>query len=281
MEFFNNDPINKIEKQNLNISNENLNNINDEKFLKEEKEFDDIETLNINQMLIDDSQNSKKNNSSFYKNKLFNIKGDNLNIYIENIKQFCSIKIPKSFDQKISIVNNESEIKKFNCINIVQADSIIGIFDLNDNKYLGVITSSTEIINFMDSNLYAINSIELIQITNNNESLTDINLLKNIKNLFSSRNFYYSNNYDLSLSLYNQYIVNNSDEVDNDNINNSKFLINSSLLKYFYESHIPDFFFCSIIFGYIGCQKEIYLDEAYNFDIIIIERYFNKNLQDI
>ena len=57
MEFFNNDPINKIEKQNLNISNENLNNINDEKFLKEEKEFDDIETLNINQMLIDDSQN--------------------------------------------------------------------------------------------------------------------------------------------------------------------------------------------------------------------------------
>ena len=278
MEFFNNDPINKIEKQNLNISNENLNNINDEKFLKEEKEFDDIETLNINQMLIDDSQNSKKNNSSFYKNKLFNIKGDNLNIYIENIKQFCSIKIPKSFDQKISIVSNESEIKKFNCINIVQADSIIGIFDLNDNKYLGVITSSTEIINFMDSNLYAINSIELIQITNNNESLTDINLLKNIKNLFSSRNFYYSNNYDLSLSLYNQYIVNNSDEVDNDNINNSKFLINSSLLKYFYESHIPDFFFCSIIFGYIGCQKEIYLDEAYNFDIIIIERYFNKNL---
>ena len=279
MEFHNNEC--KNEKQNLNISKENLKNINNDNSPKKEDyldEFDDIETLNINQILIDDSQNSKKYDSSFSKNKLFNIKGDNLNIYIENIEQFCSIKIPKSFDQKISIVTNESELKNFNCINIVQADSIIGIFELNDNKYLGVITSSTEIINFMDSYLYTINSIELIQITNNKESLTDINLLKNIKNLFSTGNFYYSNNYDISLSLYNQYIINNSDENDNDNLNNSKFLINFSLLKYFYESHVPDFFFCWIIFGYIGCQKEIYLDETCNFDIIVIERYFNKNL---
>ena len=161
-----------------------------------------------------------------------------------------------------------------NTVIIVQANSIIGIFDLNDNKYLGVITSSTEIIKFMDSHLYIINSIELIQITNNKESKADINLLKNIKNIFSTGNFYYSNDYDISLSLYKQNI---NDDADN-NIFNSKYLINSSLLKYFIENNIPDFFFCSIIFGYIAYQKDIFIDETTNMDIVIIERYFNKNI---
>ena len=276
MDLANKEIINNTENNNLNISNQN-DIYNDVKKGEEENEdINFIENLNINQFLIDDSLKYKDYDFSASKNKLFNIKGDNSNIYIQNINQFCTIRIPKSFKGKIFIVDNEDEVMSKNAINIVQADSIIGIFDLNDNKYLGVITSSKDIINFMDSFLYTINSIELIKITNNNESLSDINLLKNIKNIFSTGNFYYSNDYDISLSLYSQSIINNSG--DNNNIINSKYLINSSLLKYFLQSKIPDFFFCAIIFGYIGCQKEIYLDETTNIDIILIERYFNKNI---
>jgi hypothetical protein len=161
-----------------------------------------------------------------------------------------------------------------NFINNLQADSIIGIFDLNDNKYLGMVNTSTKIVNFMDSYLYCINSIELLKITNNKESLSDINLIKNLKNLFSTGNFYYSNNYDVSLSLYTQSKINNSGY----NKLYSKFLINSSLLKYFLDNNIPHFFFSSIIFGYIGYQNEIYLNDAINIDLIIIERFCNKNI---
>ena len=276
MDLTNKEIINNLENNNLNISKQNAIYNNSKKGEEEKEDINFIENLNIDQFLIDDSLKYKDYDVFASKNKLFNIKGDNSNIYIQNINQFCTIRIPKSFKGKISIVDNEDEVMNKNVINIVQADSIIGIFDLNDNKYLGVITSSKDIINFMDSFLYTINSIELIKITNNNESLSDINLLKNIKNIFSTGNFYYSNDYDISLSLYKQSIINNSG--DNNNIINSKYLINSSLLKYFLQSKIPDFFFCAIIFGYIGCQKEIYLDETINIDIIIIERYFNKNI---
>ena len=37
-------------------------------------------------------------------------------------------------------------------------------------------------------------------------------------------------------------------------------------------------FFSSIIFGYIGYQNEIYLNDAINIDLIIIERFCNKNI---
>ena len=264
---------NNLENENLNNKNQNQNNHKNDN-PQYYDDLDDIENLNINQILIDDSKKIEKEEPSFVSNKLFNIKANNSYIYIENINQFCTIKIPKSFKEKISIVDNNDEFMNKNTVIIVQANSIIGIFDLNDNKYLGVITSSTEIIKFMDSHLYIINSIELIQITNNKESKADINLLKNIKNIFSTGNFYYSNDYDISLSLYKQNI---NDDADN-NIFNSKYLINSSLLKYFIENNIPDFFFCSIIFGYIAYQKDIFIDETTNMDIVIIERYFNKNI---
>ena len=273
MDLHNSEFNNNLENENLNNKNQNQNNHKKDN-PQYDDDLDDIENLNINQILIDDSKKNEKEEPSFVSNKLFNIKANNSYIYIENINQFCTIKIPKSFKEKISIVDNNDEFMNKNTVNIVQANSIIGIFDLNDNKYLGVITSSTEIIKFMDSHLYIINSIELIQITNNKESKADINLLKNIKNIFSTGNFYYSNDYDISLSLYKQNI---NDDADN-NIFNSKYLINSSLLKYFIENNIPDFFFCSIIFGYIACQKDIFIDETTNMDIVIIERYFNKNI---
>ena len=273
MDLHNSEFNNNLENENLNNKNQNQNNHKKDN-PQYDDDLDDIENLNINQILIDDSKKNEKEEPSFVSNKLFNIKANNSYIYIENINQFCTIKIPKSFKEKISIVDNNDEFMNKNTVNIVQANSIIGIFDLNDNKYLGVITSSTEIIKFMDSHLYVINSIELIQITNNKESKADINLLKNIKNIFSTGNFYYSNDYDISLSLYKQNI---NDDADN-NIFNSKYLINSSLLKYFIENNIPDFFFCSIIFGYIAYQKDIFIDETTNMDIVIIERYFNKNI---
>ena len=273
MDLHNSEFNNNLENENLNNKNQNQNNHKKDN-PQYDDDLDDIENLNINQILIDDSKKNEKEEPSFVSNKLFNIKANNSYIYIENINQFCTIKIPKSFKEKISIVDNNDEFMNKNTVIIVQANSIIGIFDLNDNKYLGVITSSTEIIKFMDSHLYVINSIELIQITNNKESKADINLLKNIKNIFSTGNFYYSNDYDISLSLYKQNI---NDDADN-NIFNSKYLINSSLLKYFIENNIPDFFFCSIIFGYIAYQKDIFIDETTNMDIVIIERYFNKNI---
>lgn len=177
--FFNNSSNSKQDILNQNINNNN----------------------NYNQNNIENSikmlNNSQINDSSFNQNKPLNIKENSINIYIENINQFCTIKIPKSFDGKICIVDNENELKNINPYNVLKVDSIIGIFNLNVNKYLGVITSSKEVGNLMDSYLYCIYNIELIKITLNNESSTDENLVKNIKNLFSTGNFYYSNNYDI------------------------------------------------------------------------------------
>ena len=250
-----------------NISNKN--NINNN-IQNPPTKYEDLEFIN-NQMILNHQNNSNNNFP-----KLYNIKENNLNIYIENTNQYCTIKIPKSFDKQISIVDNENELMNINPYKIIKADSIIGILSLNNNKYLGIVTNITEIIYFMDSYIYRINSIEFIKITYNNESLTDKNLIQNIKNLFSTGNFYYSNNYDLSLSLNNQVKTNNS--WNNNDILNSKYIINSSLLKYFLTSRIPEFFFSKIIFGYIGCQNEINLSEDINMDIIIIEKYINKNL---
>ena len=235
-------------------------------------EFDNFDNLNINNLL----NNNQNNKSPFNKNKLYNIKETNSLIYIHNNYQNCTIKLEKSQNNKISIVDNAYEFINLNSNKDLQADSIIGIFDLNDNKYLGYVNISTEITSFMYSYFYCINSIELLKITNNKESLSDINLIKNIKQLFSTGNFYYSNNnYDISVSLKYQTKINNS---VNNNIINSKYLINYSLIKVFLDNNIPNFFFSPIIFGYIGCQNEIYLNEAINLDIIIIERFFNKNL---
>ena len=78
---------------------------------------------------IEDNENKK--NFSFNR-KPFNIKESHFNIYIENVNQLCTIKIPKSFDNKISIVDNQNELMNINPIKTYQADSIIGIFDLNN-----------------------------------------------------------------------------------------------------------------------------------------------------
>ena len=269
MDFVNFDFINKFNIPNIqNKNNINQNNLEKPKFTIENKQF-------INNKMNRNSNGMENNNP-----KLYNIKINQMCLYIENITQCCTIKILKSFERKINIVDNENEIMNINPYKIVKADAIIGIFNINKNKYLGIVTSSTEITYFMDSYLYCINSIELIKITSEIEHSSDLNTIRNIKNFFSTGNFYYSNNYDLSLSFNSQAKANNSRNGNNDfnDVLNYKYIVNSSLLKYFLINQIPEFFFCKIIFGYVGCQDENNLSKEFNMDIIIIERYIINNL---
>ena len=258
---------NSTQNPQMNIQNQdNFNNNIQSQFLIDENS---ISNLNINQFM--GNLNMPPSNYSFCpQSKIFNIKESKFSIYIENIKQNCTIKITKSFDKKIKIVDSESELMELNPLRTSQADAIIGIFNLNDNKYLGVVTSSAIVANIFDANLYNIKSVELIKITNNNESKSDENFINNIKNLFLTGNFYYSDKYDISLS--NAY--------DNKNKIQSKYLINYSLIKNFIDDNVPEFFYSCLIFGYVGCAQNINLNGNINFtiDLIIIERYFNKNI---
>ena len=174
-----------------------------------------------------------------------------------------------------------------NLINTYDCDSIIGILNLNENKYLLIVTASKVAAKVLGSFLFNILSIDLIKITLNKESISDINTVNDIKNLFFTKNFYFSNDFDLSLSLYNQDKINTYDYNGNNSNKKqlkSKYLINSSLLAYFVENNIPESFYSTVIFGYVGCKIDIDLNESLMVDIIIIERYCKKNViinQDI
>jgi len=260
---FNNSP------QNLQMNIQNQNNFNNNFQSRFSLDENNISNLNINQMM--GNFNMGPSNISFCpQNRIFNIKETKFSIYLENIKQNCTIKIPRAFDKKIKIVDSESELMELNPQKTSQADAIIGIFDLNDNKYLGFVTSSMIVANIFDANFYIIKSIDLIKITNNNESKSDENFIKNLKNLFLSGNFYYSDKYDISVS----YVYGNKNQIS------SNYLINYSLIKIFIDDNVPEFFYSCLIFGYVGCAQNINLNENINFsiDLIIIERYFNKNI---
>ncbi len=142
---------NSTQNPQMNIQNQgNFNNNIQSQFLIDENS---ISNLNINQFM--GNLNMPPPNYSFCpQSKIFNIKESKFSIYIENIKQNCTIKITKSFDKKIKIVDSESELMELNPLRTSQADAIIGIFNLNDNKYLGVVTSSAIVANIFDSNLY-------------------------------------------------------------------------------------------------------------------------------
>ena len=225
---------------------------------------------------------SSNNNSS--KNQLYNIKVTNTDIFIENQKKNLIIRIPKNFNKKIFIVENQYEYININEIEKYQADSILGILDLNNNKYLVIVTSSKVAAKVLGLFLFNILSVELIKISNNNEFSNDINYINEIKNLFSTKNFYFSNDFDLSLSLYSQYKINNYDYNGNNSNKKqlkSKYLINSSLLKYFADNSIPECFYSTIIYGYVGCKIDVDLDEKMKYltiDIIIIERYYKRHI---
>ena len=149
-----------------------------------------------------------------------------------------------------------------------QADSIIGIFNYDKmNKYLVYVTTSKMAAKFKGAYIYNICSVNLFKINFAEENKEENLRIKEIKNFLSSKNFYYSNDYDISKSLSNQ---------DN-GINNDNYLMNSLLLTDFIKFEIPKCFYSYVIFGFIGCKIDIELNDNPNgqnkkIDLIIIER---------
>ena len=158
---------------------------------------DNYKNENINQ-----SQNSQ-NNKYFKINETIN------EFYIRNNKNNKSIKIYK--------LDRERENGNKDIIRTYQADSIIGIYELNEKKYLGIVTSSKIAAKIFNFYIFRIIKVELIKMSNNKETMSDIKLKEEIENIFSTQNFYYSNEYDLSLSLYSQNLINSYDFDGNNN----------------------------------------------------------------
>ena len=223
-------------------------------------------------------------NTNTTSNKTYNIKISNTDIYINHQKKNLIIRIPKNFNKKIHLVSSEYEYINIDEKETYQADSIIGIFDINNNKYLGIVTSSKVAAKVQGQFLFNILSIELIKITNNHVDLNENKMIQDIKNLFGTKNFYFSNDFDLSISLYEQYKINSYDYNGNNSNKKqlkSKYLINSTILKSFVENNIPECFYSTIIYGYVGCKIDVELDETnknQTVDIVIIERYYKNNI---
>ena len=220
------------------------------------------------------NNNNNNQNQNSQSEKYYKIKETINEFYIKNNKINKSIKI-----SKINRVQNESK----DAINIYQADSIIGIFDINDKKYLGLVTESKVSAKLLNNFIFRILKVKLIKMTNKTETMSDTKIKEEIENIFLTKNFYYSNEYDLSLSLYDQNLINSYDFDGNNNNKKkleSKYLINSNHLKYFVENNIPESFYSTIIFGYIGCKLDVNLDDINNnkVDIILIERYYKKDI---
>ena len=224
---------------------------------------DNYKNENINQ-----SQNSQ-NNKYFKINETIN------EFHIRNNRNNKSIKIYK--------LDRERENGNKDIIRTYQADSIIGIYELNEKKYLGIVTSSKIAAKIFNFYIFRIIKVELIKMSNNKETMSDIKLKEEIENIFSTQNFYYSNEYDLSLSLYSQNLINSYDFDGNNNNKKkleSKYLINSDNLKYFVENNIPDCFYSIIIYGYVGCKIDVNLNEKNDniVDLILIERNYKKDI---
>ena len=160
-----------------------------------------------------------------------------------------------------------------NQIKSYQVDSILGIIDINgNNKYLLVVCSSQLIGHVMGAEIYNVLDVDLIQITLFNESENEKNRINGVKKLFQSKNFYYSNEIDLSSSLF----ANNKKNIIND------YCINAFLLQNFFDNLISSDFYSKIIYGYIGLKKNIEISNNNNnnlvyMDNLIIERV-NKHL---
>ena len=137
--------------------------------------------------------NNNNQNQNSQIEKYYKIKETINEFYIKNNKINKSIKI-----SKINRVQNESK----DAINIYQADSIIGIFDINDKKYLGIVTESKVSAKLLNNFIFRILKVKLIKMTNKTETISHTKIKEEIEKIFLTKNFYYSNEYDLSLSLY-------------------------------------------------------------------------------
>ena len=142
-------------------------------------------------------------------------------VYIKHEKSNKVIAMDRNLD-KIYEITDYDEILNSKYITNFKVDSILGILDINkSNKYLVVVTSSKIAAKFKGSFIYNIHNIRLVKITFYKENEDEQKCIKEISSLFGTRNFYYSNDYDLSLSLYNQ----------DKNIIDSDYLINLSFLR--------------------------------------------------
>ena len=174
---------------------------------------------------------------------------------------------------KISPVTDYDEILNMKYITSFKVDLILGILDINNsNKYLVVLTSSKIAAKLRGSYIYYIYSVRLVRITLYKETEEQQKCIKEIIGLFSTRNFYYSNDYDISLSLY---------------MKEKKFkiiIINEFIIiKKIFNFNVPDIFYSFVIFGYVGCKIDVDLKDLQNrenksLDIIIIERDYKKSL---
>ena len=250
---------NQIQNNNMNLNDNIQNNHNN---------INSINNIQLNNSNNNFQLDNTRKDIFPEKGKLFNIIEAENEIYIANTNKFELIKILKDDTSIIERINKQTEIPR-NIIQITQADAIIGIFDLNWIKYLGIVTFSEESATILNSKIYSIKSIELIQITKTKEFPYNEELKENIKDLFSTKNFYYSNDYKLSLSL-NQH--------EQETIN-KKYSVNYSMLTSFFENNIPEYFYAQIILGLVSSENNIEFENSQSsIDIIIIERYFYENI---
>ena len=194
-------------------------------------------------------------------------------LYINHQKSCKVVAIDRSFE-KFYEVKDYDEVLNMKMVTTIQADSILGILDINkSNKYLIIVTSSKIAAKFRGSYIYNIHNVRLVKITFYKETEDEEKCKKEIIGLFATRNFYYSNDYDLSLSL----------NMQEKNISDNEYLINLSLLIPFYNNKIAKMFYSHLIFGYVGCKIDVDLKDLENgnnksVDIIVIERYYKKSL---
>ena len=188
-------------------------------------------------------------------------------IYIKHNKLNKVIYITRE-DFAISEVTNFDEVLNMKPHNNYQVDSIIGIFNYDkDNKYLFFVSKSIMAAKFKGAYIYNIAGVSFLKINFSQENEEENRRIIDLKNFLSSKNFYYSNDYDISKSLYTQ-----EKEIDNNN-----YLINLLLRKDFVTNNIPKCFLSYVIFGFIGCKIDIEINDSpttanKKMDIIIIER---------
>ena len=258
-----------------NNSSKNTQNININSKINNNNRHSNSNSNNIINNNIKNSSNQKAKDIK-NKHKIYSIKETSTHIYVENTKKVLLMGIEKSFN-KIYLVKEFSDILNLNLMKTYQVDSIIGIIDINkNNKYFLVVSSSQLVAKVLGAEIYNILDVDCIQITPFNETEHEKKRKTYIKKLFQCKNFYYSNEIDLSCHLFTK----NKKQTQTMN----DYCINSSLLKYFFDNSIPNDFYSKIIYGYVGLKKNIEISNNNNnsilMDNLIVERlnkHFNFN----
>ena len=116
-------------------------------------------------------ENNKENQSE--NNKYFKIKETTNEFFIKNNKNNKSIKLSKINISQKENYNNE-------ILALYDVDSIIGIFEINDKKYLGVVISSKVAAKILNYFLFKITQVKLIKMTNIKESSSDKKIKEDI-----------------------------------------------------------------------------------------------------